>query len=164
MFSHKAQPTWIFVEALSYPAVLTLISKTLHRPKDECEPLANFVHHTSFGNAFSARSVLHTLQRQHHVSSGPVFGAASDPFTQIKFDWEKNHWTYDMMAIKGSFVDQHVSDPTDLNFLVEHLRSLPEEARKYLTWAVFFGETWAAISDLLDPSNPFTASKSQKSP
>ncbi|KAH6917111.1 dual-domain HisK/Mak2 protein kinase [Coprinopsis sp. MPI-PUGE-AT-0042] len=126
MFSNKAQPTWIFVEPLSYSAVLTLISKTLHRPKDECEPLAYFVHNASFGNAFSARSVLHTLQRQHH----------------IKFDWEKNHWTYDMAAIQGSFVDQHVSDPTDLTFLIEHLRSLPEEARKYLTWAVFFGETF----------------------
>ncbi|RXW16010.1 hypothetical protein EST38_g9848 [Candolleomyces aberdarensis] len=126
MFSFRARPTWISVEPLAYTAILALTSKTLHRTKEACAPLAQFVHHASSGNAFSARSILTTLQRQNH----------------IKFIWEKNHWEYDMEAIQGTFVDRHISDPTDLTFLTSRLRELPEEARKYLTWAALFGETF----------------------
>jgi len=46
-----------------------------------------------------------------------------------------------MPAIEGSLANQKVSDPTDLTFLITHMRELPEEARKYLLWAAFFGET-----------------------
>ncbi|KAJ2919335.1 hypothetical protein MD484_g1075, partial [Candolleomyces efflorescens] len=126
MFSFRAQPTWISVEPLTYPAILALTSKTLHRTKEDCAPLAQFIHHASSGNAFSARSILTTLQRQHH----------------IEFSWDENHWHYDMDAIQGTFVDRHISDPTDLTFLTERLRELPEEARKYLSWAALFGETF----------------------
>lgn len=45
-----------------------------------------------------------------------------------------------MAAIERS-LSQQISDPTDLTFLIAHLRELPEEARKYLAWAAFFGET-----------------------
>lgn len=55
---------------------------------------------------------------------------------------------YDIEAIEGSFVDNHISDPTDLTFLIERMRELPEEARKYLTWAALFGETLVARYDL----------------
>ncbi|TFK30704.1 dual-domain HisK/Mak2 protein kinase [Coprinopsis marcescibilis] len=142
MFSSKARPTWIFMEPLPYPAILSLISKTMHRTKEACGPLAEFVYKASSGNAFSARSILHTLQRQHHIS----------------FDWDRNHWLYDIQAIHGSFVDQHISDPTDLTFLIQHLRSLPEEVRKYITWATLFGETFkvtdvSVMMDWEDSSN-----------
>jgi hypothetical protein len=46
-----------------------------------------------------------------------------------------------MVAIEGSLTDQKISDPTDLTFLISHLKELPDEARKYLIWAAFFGET-----------------------
>lgn len=46
-----------------------------------------------------------------------------------------------MLAIEGSLTNQTISDPTDLSFLISHMRELPGEARKYLTWAAFFGET-----------------------
>lgn len=46
-----------------------------------------------------------------------------------------------MAEIEGSLANQIVSDPTDLSFLISRMRELPEEARKYLTWAAFFGET-----------------------
>jgi hypothetical protein len=47
-----------------------------------------------------------------------------------------------MAAIEGSqAVQKMVTDPTDLSFLVSHLREFPEEAIRYLTWAAFFGET-----------------------
>lgn len=52
---------------------------------------------------------------------------------------------YDMTAIERNLVDQKISDPADLTFLVSHLRQLPEEARKYLIWAALFGETYVAI-------------------
>ncbi|KAG2023171.1 atypical/HisK protein kinase [Coprinopsis cinerea AmutBmut pab1-1] len=142
MFSHKARPTWIDVEPLSYAAILSLISKTLHRTKEDCTPLTQFVFKASSGNVFSARNILHTLHRQNH----------------IQFNWDKNHWIYDMAAIEGSFVDQQISDPADLSFLVDYMRNLPEEARKYLTWAAFFGETFkvtevALMMDWEDSSN-----------
>ena len=68
MFSNRARPTWITVEPLPLPAISQLVSKTLHRGIEECMPLSRFVFLASSGNAFSARSILTTLQRQHHVS------------------------------------------------------------------------------------------------
>ncbi|KAG5651916.1 hypothetical protein H0H81_006931 [Sphagnurus paluster] len=47
-----------------------------------------------------------------------------------------------MTAIEGSLNDHTISDPTDISFLISHMRQLPDEARKYLTWAAFFGETF----------------------
>jgi len=126
MFTSQSKPTWIFVEPLPYSAITSLVSQTLHRNKEDCIPLSRFIHAASSGNAFSARNILTTLQRQHHII----------------FDWAKNHWKFDMAAIQGSLNDQTVLDPTDISFLISHMRELPEEARKYLTWAVFFGETF----------------------
>ncbi|KAF8167825.1 hypothetical protein B0H34DRAFT_645007 [Crassisporium funariophilum] len=126
MFTSRSKPTWIIVEPLPYSAISSLVSKTLHRTKEDCASLSRFVFAASSGNAFSARSILTTLQRQHHIT----------------FDWEHNHWIYDISTIEGSLVNQRISDPTDLTFLTSHMRELPEEARKYLTWAAFFGETF----------------------
>jgi hypothetical protein len=51
-----------------------------------------------------------------------------------------------MAAIESSLARQKmVSDPSDLTFLVSHLKELPEEARTYLMWAAFFGETQVFI-------------------
>lgn len=126
MFTSRSRPTWITMEPLSYSAISSLISKTLHRTKEDCSPLSRFIYASSSGNAFSARSILTTLQRQHHIT----------------FDWDRNHWVYNMAEIEGSLANQMVSDPTDLSFLISRMRELPEEARKYLTWAAFFGETF----------------------
>ncbi|KAF8061003.1 hypothetical protein FPV67DRAFT_1673829 [Lyophyllum atratum] len=126
MFTSRSKPTWIFVEPLSYSAISSLVSQTLHRTKEDCVPLSRFIYAASSGNAFSARSILNTLQRQHHIT----------------FDWAKNHWKYDIVSIEGSLNNKTVSDPSDISFLISHMRELPEEARKYLTWAAFFGETF----------------------
>ena len=53
-------------------------------------------------------------------------------------------YRYDMVAIEQTMTNQKISDPTDLSFLISHMRELPPEARKYLTWAAFFGETCVA--------------------
>lgn len=71
MFGPRSRPTWINVEPLSFNAVSSLVSKTLHRGKEDCLALSQFVYAASSGNAFSARSVLTALQRQHLV--GPFF-------------------------------------------------------------------------------------------
>ncbi|RDB29051.1 Peroxide stress-activated histidine kinase mak2 [Hypsizygus marmoreus] len=126
MFASRSRPTWIFVQPLSYTAISSLVSKTLHRTKEDCTPLSHFIYAASSGNAFSARSILTTLHRQHLIT----------------FDWANNFWKYDMLAIEGSLENQTISDPTNLSFLISHMRELPEEARKYLTWAAFFGETF----------------------
>ncbi|KIL70561.1 hypothetical protein M378DRAFT_194875 [Amanita muscaria Koide BX008] len=143
MFSSRSRPTWIDVEPLSFSAISALVSKTLHRPKEDCQPLSRFVHAASSGNAFSARNILTTLQRQHHIT----------------FNWDQNYWMHDMEAIESSMTNQRVSDPTDLSFLISHMRELPPEARRYLTWAAFFGETFkvtevALMTDWEDSSGP----------
>ncbi|PPQ63721.1 hypothetical protein CVT24_004301 [Panaeolus cyanescens] len=126
MFSSRSRPTWIPMDPLQLSAISSLVSKSLHRSKDECEPLSQFVYAASAGNAFSARSILTTLQRQHYIT----------------FSWEHNHWRYDMDAIHRGFSNQKIADPTELTFLIDQLRELPEDARKYLLWAAFFGETF----------------------
>ncbi|KAG6837910.1 hypothetical protein H0H93_013063 [Arthromyces matolae] len=126
MFANRSEPTWIFLDPLSYSAISSLVSQTLHRSSEEVDHLTQYVYKASSGNAFSARSVLTTLQKQHH----------------ILFDWGKNHWTYDMQDIEGDAHNHNVWDPIDVNYLTAHMRELSEEARKYLTWAAFFGETF----------------------
>ncbi|KAF8349828.1 hypothetical protein F5887DRAFT_942564 [Amanita rubescens] len=126
MFSTRSRPTWITLEPLSFSSISTLVSKTLHRSREDCMSLSQFIYTASSGNAFSARNILTTLQRQHHIT----------------FNWDLNHWVYDMAAIEHSMTNQKISDPTDLSFLISHMRELPPEAQKYLTWAAFFGETF----------------------
>jgi len=50
--------------------------------------------------------------------------------------------SYDITAIENSLIAQNVvSDPSDVTYLVMQLRQLPEEARMYIIWALFFGST-----------------------
>ncbi|KAK0233760.1 dual-domain HisK/Mak2 protein kinase [Armillaria fumosa] len=126
MFSSRSKPTWITLEPLSYNAISTLVSKTLHRAKEDCAPLSRVIYSASSGNAFSARSILNTFHRHNFIT----------------FNWERNSWQYDMAAIESSLDTEKTLDPTDLTFLVSQLRELPEEARKYLIWAALFGESF----------------------
>ncbi len=160
MFVGRSHPTWISVEPLPSSAVWSLVSKTLHRTKEDCAPLSQWIFAASSGNPFSARNILMTLQRQRHVRQFKIHRTCTNiDFLKIIFDWERNHWKcgsssfslgqnsrhllfrYDIIAIKESLDHQKISDPTDLTFLITHLRELHEEARKYLIWAAFFGET-----------------------
>ncbi len=69
-FSSKST-TWLTLEPLSYPAVSTLVARTLHRPKEDVAHLSRIVHGSSEGNPFSARNILTTLYRQRFVSFVP---------------------------------------------------------------------------------------------
>lgn len=72
---------------------------------------------------------------------------------QITFNWEKNYWEYDMSAIEPSLHgSKMIADPTDLTFLRDHFRELPEDAKKFLLWASFFGPTFkvAEVALLMD--------------
>ncbi|KAK7468476.1 Chk1 protein kinase [Stygiomarasmius scandens] len=126
MFSSRSRPTWINVEPLTYPAIHSLVSKTLHRSREDSIPLARFVFAVSAGNAFHARNILTTLHRQRYIT----------------FNWELNHWQYNISTIESSMTGRGAPDPTDLSFLVAQFKDLPEETKKYLLWAVFFGETF----------------------
>ena len=66
MFASRAS-TWITLEPLGFNAVSSLVSKTLHRSKEDTQTLARLVHAASLGNAFSLRNILSTLQRQRMV-------------------------------------------------------------------------------------------------
>ncbi|KAH9850662.1 histidine kinase [Lenzites betulinus] len=135
-FSTKSA-TWIQLEPLSYPAVSTLVARTLHRPKEDVAHLARIIHGTSEGNPFSARNILTTLNRQRH----------------IWYDWDKNNWQFDISAIEATLFDKKsIATPGDLGFLIHHLRELAEDARKFVIWASFFGPTFkvAEVALLMD--------------
>nr|GAT57553.1 histidine kinase [Mycena chlorophos] len=136
MFTGRSRPTWINLESLPYSAIGSMVAKALHRPKEDCASLSRLVYDSSSGNAFSARNILTTLQRQHH----------------IKFNEEQNCWDFDIAAAEESLGSKKISDPTDLSFLISNLRELPEDARKYLRWAAMFGETFnmTEIAQLID--------------
>ncbi|KAJ7293811.1 dual-domain HisK/Mak2 protein kinase [Mycena rebaudengoi] len=137
MFTGRSRPTWITLESLSYTAIGSMVSKTLHRPNEDCIPLTHIIYKASCGNAFSARNVLTTLQRQHH----------------IKFNREHNYWDFDVIAAEESLGrSEKISDPTDLSFLISNLRQLPEDGKRYIRWAAMFGETFnlTELAQLID--------------
>ncbi|KAI0761686.1 histidine kinase [Trametes elegans] len=135
-FSTKST-TWIHLEPLSYPAVSTLVARTLHRPKEDVAHIARIIHGSSGGNPFSARNILMTLYRQRH----------------IWYDWDRDNWQFNISAIETTLFDKKsVATPGDLGFLINHLRELPEDARKFVIWASFFGPTFkvAEVALLMD--------------
>ncbi|KAJ7748524.1 hypothetical protein DFH07DRAFT_747280 [Mycena maculata] len=143
-----SRPTWINLESLPYSAIGSMVAKSLHRSREECIPLSRVIFDTSSGNAFSARNILTTLQRQHH----------------IKYNWENNCWDYDIVAVEESLGSKKISDPTDLTFLISNLRELPEEAKKYLRWAAMFGETFSLteIAQLIDGEDTNSGSSGEE--
>ncbi|KAF7340087.1 Histidine kinase [Mycena venus] len=148
MFNGRSRPTWINLESLPYSAIGSMVSRALHRTKEDCIPLSRVIFDTSSGNAFSARNILSTLQRQHH----------------IKFNWEHNNWDFDIVAVEESLGSKKISDPTDLTFLISNLRELPDEARMYLTWAAMFGETFnlTEIAQLMDGEDASSGSSGEE--
>ena len=153
MFANRSA-VWVNLEPLNISAVSNLVSRTLHRSKDDCAPLSRVIHAASLGNPFSVRSIVTTMYRAGHIT----------------FVWDKNHWQYvscpicafllnftyddhwltdspclfrfDLQAVETAIIDKiMVADPSNLSHLVSHLRGLPEDARKYITWASFFGAT-----------------------
>lgn len=69
----SSKATWIQLSPLPYSAIAGLVSRTLHRRKEDAAPLARLIHAASGGNAFSARSILTRLQRQNMVRWGFFF-------------------------------------------------------------------------------------------
>ncbi|EKM60729.1 uncharacterized protein PHACADRAFT_155836 [Phanerochaete carnosa HHB-10118-sp] len=126
MFNNRSA-TWIHLEPLSFSAVSSLVSRTLRRSKEDCQPLSRIVHAASLGNPFSVRNMLATLQRQHFIT----------------YSWEKNHWEYEIEPIEKSLAQKKNDlNPNDLSFLIAQLHELDEDAKKYLVWASFFGSTF----------------------
>ncbi|KAA1468392.1 histidine kinase [Dentipellis sp. KUC8613] len=127
MFTGRSRATWIHLEPLPYSAIATLTSRTMHQSKEDVAPLSRLVHAASGGNAFSARNILATLQRQHYIS----------------FDWERNCWQFDLASIETNMLSQKgMADPNDISYLQTQLNQLPDDARKYIIWASFFGSTF----------------------
>ena len=67
VFGSKSRVTWLMLEPLGFSAVSSLVSRTLHRSKEDCLQLTRMIYRSSGGNAFSARNFLTSLQRHHHV-------------------------------------------------------------------------------------------------
>lgn len=124
-------------------SVLSFVSKTLHRSKDDCVHLARVVYRLSQGNAFAVRNFLTSLYRHRQVSrlrypeDIRLLNSA-----QIVFDWEQNHWTFDLKEIEANLVSERGSALADRHaYLESHWRELPSDAQRYLIWASHFGAT-----------------------
>ncbi|KAH9921391.1 histidine kinase [Fomitopsis serialis] len=118
--------------AARYSAIANMVSRTLRRRR-RTAPTCRARPRRILGNAFSARNILMTLQRQHHLG--------------------EEHWEYDISAIEPSLHgNKMIADPSDLTFLLNHFRELSEDAKKFLTWASFFGPTFkvAEVALLMD--------------
>ncbi|EIN13359.1 histidine kinase [Punctularia strigosozonata HHB-11173 SS5] len=127
LFSSRSRVTWIQLEPLSYSAIATLVARTLHRPLDECSPLSRLIHSISHGNAFSARNLLLTLFRQHHIT----------------YDSDRNHWKFDYSTIEASFLSKDIAvDPSDPEFLSAHFNEMSADARRFIIWAALFGSSF----------------------
>ncbi|KZT42789.1 hypothetical protein SISSUDRAFT_979545 [Sistotremastrum suecicum HHB10207 ss-3] len=128
IFSSRARTTWINLEPLGYPAISSLVSKSLHRPKEECASLARLCHRLSQGNPFSARNLLLNFRRQGHIF----------------FDSPSNTWQYNIGAIEKSFSSLGGDiDPNNISFLVQHLAELPEAARSFISWSGLLGASFS---------------------
>lgn len=114
--------TWINLKQLTLSAVSILVSRALRCPSESCYPLSRYVFESSSGNVFSARRILNDLQRQHH----------------IKFDWDRNHWVYDIHAIEASNI-RVASSAEDLSSLITLFRDLPQAARDCLKFCALLG-------------------------
>lgn len=133
----KSRVTWITLEPMSAANVLSLVSKTLRRSKDDCVQLSRVVYRISQGNAFAVRNFLMSLYRHH----------------QIVFDWQSNYWTFDLKQIEANLVsEQPLTLPDQHIYLVSHWRELPSDAQRYLIWASHFGSTFKAdeVASVID--------------
>jgi hypothetical protein len=71
-----------------------------------------------------------------------MHGCSTDPSLEIIYNWDKNHWIFNLKSVENSLIEHKVStDPSNPEFLLSHLRELPEDARKYIVWASLFGST-----------------------
>jgi len=86
-------------------------------------------------------SQAYELPRRSHLTGSTIIGCMIPIINDTWNAHLTSNYSYDMIAIEGSIANQGVSDPADLSFLVDHMRELPDEVRKYLLWAAFFGET-----------------------
>jgi len=129
VFGSKSRVTWLTLDPLGFSAVSSLVSRTLHRTKEECIQLTRMIYRSSGGNPFSARNLLTSLQRHH----------------QIVFNWEKNCWTFDLQKIEASFIaNNSTTHPNIQAYLTSHWKELSPETKTYLIWASFFGSTFKA--------------------
>ncbi|EJU00931.1 hypothetical protein DACRYDRAFT_116810, partial [Dacryopinax primogenitus] len=125
VFTKSTRATWIELHPLTTDAMSSFVSQTLRVPPDTCTNLTKLVQRTSRGNPFAARNLLTALRRQNY----------------IYFDWEGNHWQYNIDQIQDKFLTEHFSqsDPGDVEFLVTRMREFPEVMQRYVVWGCFFG-------------------------
>ncbi|KAL5518690.1 CHK1 [Sanghuangporus vaninii] len=137
VFGSKSRVTWITLEPMNAASVLSLVSRTLRRPKEDCVHLSRVVYRISQGNAFAVRNFLASLHRHH----------------KIVFDWQYNHWTFDLKKIEADLVSEESSALTDQHaYLESHWHELPSDAQRYLIWASHFGATFKAdeVASVID--------------
>ncbi|KZT56029.1 hypothetical protein CALCODRAFT_550887 [Calocera cornea HHB12733] len=125
VFSKITRTTWIELHPLTIDAMSAFVSQTLRVPPVTCTNLTKLVHRISRGSPFAARNLLTALRRQNY----------------IYFDWEGNHWQYNIDLIQDKFLSDHFSqsDPGDVDFLVARMREFPDVMQRYVVWACFFG-------------------------
>ncbi|KZP00739.1 histidine kinase [Calocera viscosa TUFC12733] len=125
VFTKITRTTWIELHPLTMDAMSAFVSQTLRVPPSTCTNLTKLVHRISRGSPFAARNLLTALRRQNY----------------IYFDWEGNHWQYNIDLIQDKFFTEHFSqsDPGDVEFLVARMREFPDVMQRYVVWACFFG-------------------------
>ena len=107
---------------LSTNHVATLLADTLYRPPKACRPLAELVVAKTNGNPFFVNQFLYTLEQEYLLTFHP----------------ERQHWTWDLPAIRALDITDNVVD-----LMLRRIGHLTEASQHTLRMAACMGNTFA---------------------
>ncbi|KAG1527032.1 hypothetical protein G6F52_001904 [Rhizopus delemar] len=121
--------SFVNIKNLDQSALMELIRVTMHRQEEIdlvlLTPLVDFIHKKTHGNPFYVCQLLTTLEKKN----------------LIYFTWEKRHWEYNLHEIEKALEISESGD-VSIEFLVQRLKELPRDGRKFLKWASFIGNSF----------------------
>ncbi|CAO3684365.1 unnamed protein product [Rhizopus stolonifer] len=122
--------SFVNIKNLDQSALMELIRATMHRQEEIdlalLAPLVDFIHKKTHGNPFYVCQLLAALERKN----------------LIYFTWEKRRWEYDLYEIEKELEMGGDDGDVSIEFLVQRLKELPRDGRKFLKWASFIGNSF----------------------
>lgn len=136
--SHSRPVHELGLRPLAQESVEQLVADALHADRRACRPIATLLHERSHGNPFFLCEMLRSL-------------VASDA---IAFAPEQGRWLWDLDVVRRSETGVNVVD-----FVVAHLRQLPEATQRVLQLAACIGNRFdlRTLAAIYEQAPGFTA-------
>lgn len=119
--------TRINLNPLNEEEIISYVSATMTRPREEILPLALVLQSKTAGNPFYMREMLSACFRKKC----------------IWYDYRDSMWHYDLDRLFQQFQDQNNYDVLDTGFVTRRLGELPDHSRTMLAWAALLGNTFS---------------------